>query len=253
MQHLPRHHPQAGYTLVELGIVLIIIGLIAGSVIVGQDLIRRAQVQSLLIDAKTFTGAAKNFYAQYNALPGDKFDANSHWPSASNGDGDGFIDPPTTGVTPSEPYQFWLHLQLSGELAIRMTGANGGANIVWTPNSNVPGSKIDNTGWLVGYDLALVPDAFAVPASHYLMIGATAPGVFTEFAPAPFLTPGEALGLDIKVDDGEPATGNFVALFYNVGECTEPESGVAAEDNFDVRYRAYDENPRCAIAFLNAF
>jgi type II secretory pathway pseudopilin PulG len=247
---------QAGYTLVELGIVIVIIGLISGSVVVGQNMIRRAEVQSLIIDAQTYASAAKSFEAQFGALPGDKFDAASHWTGASNGDGDGFINMPLEGVgTPSEPYQFWLHLQLDGSLPIRMTGANDdGASVVWVPGVNVPMSKIENAGWVVGYDLAQSGDAFNVPASHFLLVGAPRSSKSNQpFDILPFLTPGEALGIDTKVDDAEPATGNIVALFLAAGQCTQPDSGAVSKNNFDAGYRAFDETRRCAIAFTNAF
>ena len=62
---------QAGFTLVELAIVLVIIGLIVGGVLVGQDLIKAATVRSTVTDIEKYNGAVTTFRSKYNGLPGD--------------------------------------------------------------------------------------------------------------------------------------------------------------------------------------
>ena|SRR5258708_11008841 len=62
---------RAGFTLVEIAIVLVIIGLIIGGVMVGADLIAVAQVRSQIAQIERYNTATHAFQLQYNALPGD--------------------------------------------------------------------------------------------------------------------------------------------------------------------------------------
>lgn len=243
-----KKHAQAGFTLVELGIVLIIVGILSAGVLFGQDMIRRAEVQSIIIEARTYQTAAENFRSQYGALPGDKFDAASTWATATNGDGDGIIDTPTIFPnSAAEPWQFWLHLQLDNELPIRVTGTNdGGPGFIWTPGVNVPPSKVESVGWFVGFNLrAYTQAAYDFNTNHFFV--ASIPG--DNIAPfQPFLTPGETLSIDTKVDDAEPATGNVVALWWD-DQCSDSDD----EGDFEADYRAFDETRQCAVAFINQF
>src|ERR1700691_4838931 len=90
---------QSGFTLIELSIVLVIIGLVVGGVLVGQDLIRAAEVRATISQIEKYNTAARTFYGKYGYLPGDIKD-----PDASNfgfqargthegqGDGNGIIE-----------------------------------------------------------------------------------------------------------------------------------------------------------------
>src|ERR1700746_416796 len=60
-----------GFTLIELSIVLVIIGLIVGGVLVGQDLIRAAEVRATISQIEKYNTAVNTFRGKYNALPGD--------------------------------------------------------------------------------------------------------------------------------------------------------------------------------------
>src|ERR1700722_6343740 len=72
MQSAPVKLPRvAGFTLIEMSIVLVIIGLVVGGVLVGQDLIRAAYVRAQITQIEKFNSAANTFYGKYQALPGD--------------------------------------------------------------------------------------------------------------------------------------------------------------------------------------
>src|SRR3984885_3925644 len=62
---------QACFTLIELSIVLVIIGLIVGGVLVGQDLIKAAEIRATVSQIEKYNTAANTFQTKYNALPGD--------------------------------------------------------------------------------------------------------------------------------------------------------------------------------------
>jgi prepilin-type N-terminal cleavage/methylation domain-containing protein len=82
---------EGGFTLVEIAIVLVIIGLLLGGALKGESLIAQARARNLIND---FNGIATAFYAyqdRYHALPGDDKGASTRWPKATgikNGDGD---------------------------------------------------------------------------------------------------------------------------------------------------------------------
>ena len=60
-----------GFTLIELSIVLVIIGLIVGGIVAGKDMIRAAELRALLSQKDKFTSAVNIFKGKYNAVPGD--------------------------------------------------------------------------------------------------------------------------------------------------------------------------------------
>lgn len=75
---------QAGFTLVEIAIVLVIIGLLLGGVLKGQELIESAKVKNLAQDMRAISVAVMTYQDKYRALPGDDDNASKRW-TASNG------------------------------------------------------------------------------------------------------------------------------------------------------------------------
>lgn len=91
---------KSGFTLIELSIVLVIIGLIIGGVLVGQNLIRTAQLRGDITAIDKFDAAANTFKLKYGCIPGDCANATSFLSSgAYNGNGSGFLD----GVDVGDP------------------------------------------------------------------------------------------------------------------------------------------------------
>src|SRR5580693_9186033 len=74
----------AGFTLIELSIVLVIIGLIIGGVLVGQDLINAAQARAIITDIERFNTAANTFESKYGCLPGDCVNATNFFGTDAN-------------------------------------------------------------------------------------------------------------------------------------------------------------------------
>jgi len=63
--------PQQGFTLIELSIVLVIIGLIVGGILVGQDLIKGAEIRATVAQVEKYNSAVNTFRTKFNAMPGD--------------------------------------------------------------------------------------------------------------------------------------------------------------------------------------
>src|SRR5262249_3826116 len=79
-------HMTKGFTLIELSIVLVIIGLIVGGVLVGQDMILSAQIRNAIKQVEQFNTATEAFKSKYNCLPGNCANATDYG-FAVNGSG----------------------------------------------------------------------------------------------------------------------------------------------------------------------
>ncbi len=81
-----------GFTLVELAIVLVIIGIILGAVLKGQELIYNAKVKRVQSQIKEFTAAFYTYYDKYGYYPGDDPTAANKFTGAPNGNGNGLVE-----------------------------------------------------------------------------------------------------------------------------------------------------------------
>ena len=114
-------HQQSGFTLVEIAIVLVIIGLLLGGVLKGQELINSAKAKSYAQDFRTIQSALYGFQDRYKGIPGDLAGANTKINGADLATGtlgDGKIDGVWDTVTATnESCLAWQHLRLAGFLA----------------------------------------------------------------------------------------------------------------------------------------
>ncbi|GHT89420.1 hypothetical protein FACS1894113_4510 [Alphaproteobacteria bacterium] len=78
-----------GFSLVEISIVLLIVGIIAGATFKGRDMIMSARIKSVVNDVQMLQLAYENYVSSYGSLPGDDKEANTRFKNAENGDGDG--------------------------------------------------------------------------------------------------------------------------------------------------------------------
>jgi prepilin-type N-terminal cleavage/methylation domain-containing protein len=122
---------QSGFTLVEIAIVLVIIGLLLGGILKGQEMITNAKIKNVINDFNGVTAAVNAYQDRYRALPGDELSATTitRWGAAAfGGDGNGVLctgacgfAPPGYNTAPAAPAAlgpevglFWLHLRLAG-------------------------------------------------------------------------------------------------------------------------------------------
>lgn len=116
---------QTGFTLVEIAIVLVVIGLLLGGALKGQELIHSAKVKNLANDLRNIPILIYTYQDRFRALPGDDPQATSHLGSkASNastpntGLGNAAIDGSWNSTTQTdESYLFWQHVRLAGLIA----------------------------------------------------------------------------------------------------------------------------------------
>src|SRR3954469_2085874 len=132
---------QAGFTLVEIAIVLVIIGLLLGGILKGQEMITQAKIKNVISDFSGVSAAYNGYQDRYRALPGDDANAASRWSMpAAAGTRNGIIEGTYAAATASpepESRAFWDHLRRAGFVA------GSGAN---QPNNAVNGTVGVQTG-----------------------------------------------------------------------------------------------------------
>lgn len=209
---------RAAFTLVELSIVLVILGLLAGGVLTGQSLIRSAELRSVTTEFTRYTTAIGTFRDKYFALPGDMSNATSFWSTSANGDGDGTIEGSTTAASNETGY-FWQHLALAGIIEGSYTPASWAA--ISAPTTN-PKGKLNPATWNMRWVGVVAVDDIVIGttgASTQVMYEGNYGNAFFLMSGTTLVTPSggvlkseEAWNIDTKIDDGKPATGNVLAL-----------------------------------------
>ncbi len=263
---------RCGFSLLELSIVLVILGLLVGGILAGQSLIRASETRSIVTDYQRYTTALNAFRDKYMALPGDIKNATQFWgrqtatadcittgptvASASgacdgNGDGRVFYTGATYAVsTAQEPYQIWRHLALAGLVEGNYTGVSGSSG--YTEDlygTNVPRARISNGAW-ASIDWDNRPGGNSVAYAMYF-----ARGFYLRSSNSSvwqILKPAELWNIDTKLDDGRPARGTVIALGYN-NACAVADDGTSEETDFNASYRLSDNSLQCAAYFINLY
>jgi prepilin-type N-terminal cleavage/methylation domain-containing protein len=114
-----------GFTLVEIAIVLVIIGLLLGGILKGQEMITQAKIKNLIADFSGVSAAYHGYQDRYRALPGDDPGAAARWavaPAATSGNGNGQVggtyNNGNAACAPAtESCSWWDHLRRAGFVA----------------------------------------------------------------------------------------------------------------------------------------
>lgn len=129
---------QSGFTLIELAIVLVIIGLLLGGVLKGQELINSAKVKNMASDFRNIQVYIYGYQDRFKALPGDDHSASKHLKGgidAANGTQNGVIQGDwNTATDGDESCVFWQHVRLAG-LAPGSTVISCGASNTYQPRN----------------------------------------------------------------------------------------------------------------------
>lgn len=255
-----------GFTLVELSIVLVVIGLLVGGVIVGKNMYRAAQMRAVTAEYTRYITAIRSFHDEYGALPGDMANATSIWgddntncadpliangsPGTCNGNGDNMIDLASAAGATGEIFQFWKQLQLAKYISDQYTGiagSGGTQHCLATPgNVNCPKSRMPNAGWWTrGYNSTTGnATVFSLYYGNYLETGALRTNSSYYGA---YYTPDDVRSVDTKLDDGKPGTGFIVPRYRDA--CTDSSS----DTDYKASYLDDSTTLACTIVFVNQF
>lgn len=211
MNNIRNRRPQSGFTLVEIAIVLVIIGLLLGGVLKGQELIEQSKIKRVVNDFNNISAAFATYQDRYKALPGDDLNAATRWTvavggaAATAGNGDNIMTATLAqvfvpGGVASEAGLAWQHLRATGLISGDMTTAGTSTTPELTPfNSN--------------YGFGVSATAFAL-------------GVAPTFCAS--LPPKAAEQLDRQLDDGRPGTGTIRAGVATAVKNTAPAAAAQA-------------------------
>lgn len=204
---------QSGFTLVEIAIVLVIIGLLLGGVLKGQELITQAKIKNVSNDLNGIVSATYSYQDRYKRLPGDDAGmtrwtvAGATLTAAQSGDSNNVIGTANQDYqsvdNATENRKFWLALRLAGFVA--------GSTATVAEGSTQP---LNAAGGIMGVQTG--------------GLGLTGTIVCTGSLPAKI-----AQALDAQMDDGNATTGSVRALIEGATPPTAVTAAVPAANYVD--------------------
>lgn len=225
-----RKKTKNGFTLVELSIVLVIIGLLIGGILVAQSLIDSTKIQSQIRQFQQFDIAINSFRSKFGQLPGDSS------LFSGPGDNDGVISSNQANNNAGATARFlaevkfvWLHLQqgvsLFDNYNFDTTDDCGGSGCDIQPNDLQLVSSIisDNVGIMIANDNGWMSTGL----NSYVLSSYSSSGEAEENDTD--IRCVDALALDKKLDDDDADNGNFIAPGCDSGGSYSTSEGTFAQ------------------------
>lgn len=235
-------HNKLGFSLIEISIVLVIIGLLLGGIIGGRALIEGAAIKSQLSQLDTFRTAAYSFRDKYFFWPGDlpnaaQFGLHDRQNCPGFGDGNGQIEGASAAGSPcggatcgdgtyaanGETSLFWQDLGrmgfISGPGIIMPDGDYSGQTVGMTVNDAFPKAKIGTNNYVMvwGGGYGSYPCVQGDGARHFFSIHSYTPDntilIAHSSLRATTIPVGVAYNIDMKTDDGLPQSGRVMAIY----------------------------------------
>jgi prepilin-type N-terminal cleavage/methylation domain-containing protein len=181
---------QSGFTLVEIAIVLVIIGLLLGGILKGQELINSAKVKNLANDFRVIPTYIYAYQDKFKSLPGDDKVASTHVTGATDppaaAAGNGVINGNWNSTTATdESFLFWQHVRLANLAA----GPTDVTDVTYVPKNAVGGTIGISSGTPAQLQITGMSGTYQICSA----------GILGKFAKQ----------LDVQMDDGNTATGSL--------------------------------------------
>jgi prepilin-type N-terminal cleavage/methylation domain-containing protein len=215
------------FTLIELAIVIVILGLITVGVLGAQSLIESTKQRSLASDYSMYQVAIKAFVLEYDALPGDFNDAYAYWGSKCGSNAITTSSTLSSGINncngngnriyerDAEGLKFWQHLSLAkiipGNYTGIHTGTWGRGDCCLSIGINSPKTAYDKTTFW----LRQTGDTGVARSETSFRVGIIPNSGWHRWAWEPFFTAAEAKSFDNKIDDGNGRTGLIRGIYAN--------------------------------------
>jgi prepilin-type N-terminal cleavage/methylation domain-containing protein len=252
---------QAGFTLLEMSIVMIIIGLMVGGIVAGKSILDGAERRSIITDVERFNSAVQSYQSKYGSLPGDNYEATTVWGAAHatpstckttnsntvatcDGNGNGQIG---DSGNEYEMWRAWQQMINAGLIEGKLTGVEGsGSSTHAIAGTNVPEGKIKGTGFTLRYLGTGSGNYYGLSDyGHILEYGANTTNTYTNGVT---LLAEDALSIDDKVDDGLPASG-LIRTYTNTARpnCADSDTASTAV------YQGTNTTVGCNLIFITGF
>ncbi|MES2984232.1 MAG: prepilin-type N-terminal cleavage/methylation domain-containing protein [Pseudomonadota bacterium] len=259
-------HRRTAFSLVELSIVLVIVGLLVGGIFVGRSLIRASELRAVTAEFDRYVTATQTFRDKYFGLPGDITNATGFWgdqatgtgacadaavtdgtPGTCNGNGDRIIDD-ASGTT--EGFRYWQQLAMAGLVEGAYSGIEDAGTIKYIGGTNAPLSKLNQGVWSVLYRPNHAGSGAGIFAADYqqLFIFGGAGSGTTAYPTGLILRPEDAWNIDNKLDDSKPGLGRILSNWNS--SCT---TAASATDTAAAIYLLTDTGLNCYLRFAKAF
>ncbi len=261
-----QYNAKAAFTLIELAVVLVILGLLVGGILVGREMIHASKLRKVTLSITESVSSVALFSDKYQALPGDFGRAEDYWGTdpdgcpthnirvpkkeTCNGNSDNLIGNDYAGGFDerNEYYRFWQHLENAGYVVGSFTGVAGADG----PEHAVVGENVPRIYDRVGIGVFNQYGAFNSPTitGNYLFADGVYGNVFTvglqretHEVSGSFMTPTEAGNIDKKIDDGMPNQGKVIGWPYYL--CSEANEH--ASDNLTAKYDLKRDDIVCSF------
>jgi prepilin-type N-terminal cleavage/methylation domain-containing protein len=230
---------RSGFTLIEMSVVLVIAGLIAGGVLAGRDLMDTAAQRAQIAQIAKYNTAVNTFRNKYGGLPGDLpdpmatgFGFQSRGQYAGEGDGNGILEGNCTNASGGnkgvdtgcgELAVMWEDLSEAGLIDATISGldkaganypstqGNNGAGVTFTTTPAImqwlPPAKAGNNNFVYAFSMA--------GANYFTISSVTLLGFAPQSSNNPGITVQHAYNIDKKMDDGLPVSGAVTAAYLN--------------------------------------
>lgn len=193
---------QSGFTLIEIAIVLVIIGLLLGGVLKGTEMINQAKIKNVISDFNGVQAAYYGYQDRFKAMPGDDRGANPRWSGAVSGDGNGQLTGKYNNQLAAAPTVaeetnlFWQHLRAAGFMPGATTGIDSG---IQPANALTGILGVETANGTAGLGL-----------SGLIICSANLPAKI-------------AVAVDVQLDDGDATKGQVRGMLQTTG--LNPDTG----------------------------
>jgi len=224
---MKKQNKQAGFSLIELAVVLVIMGLLIGGILKGRDLIESARLKRVVSQLNEYRLATNAFVDKYDSLPGD-FSQASHLIQSDlrNGNGNGIVE--GAGLAPDgEALAFWSHLAAAGLI--------GSPGLPEDQNKGEFGKGAPATSLGGGFTVENNPHGLS---GVWFILGKKN----RDHGDGALLTPTQAMSLDKKMDNGYPTSGKVRAFD---GSDVAPHACITDRGDYNVQ----NEEPACVLFF----